>query len=57
VEKRDVAFVDVQVGAANSAGEDAEEGMAFGKSGAGDVFDLEGRPSSGWLLAYRGRKG
>jgi hypothetical protein len=37
-----VAFEDVEVGAADSAGEDAEESVALGDGGDGDVFDLEG---------------
>jgi hypothetical protein len=41
VDEGDVAFVDVEVGAADSAGEDAEEGAAFGDGGDGDVFDVE----------------
>jgi hypothetical protein len=54
-----VAFEDVEVGAADSAGEDAEEGVAVGDGGNGDVFDLEGLIGgledggfhSEWLLA------
>jgi hypothetical protein len=46
LDERQVAFVDVEVGAADSAGEDAEEGVAFGEDGDGDVFDLKG---AGWL--------
>ena len=37
-----IAFEDVEIGAADSAGEDAEEGVAVGESGSGDVFDFEG---------------
>jgi hypothetical protein len=36
-----VAFEDVQVGAADSAGEDAEEDVAGGEGGARDFFDRE----------------
>jgi hypothetical protein len=42
VDEREIAFVDVEVGAANSAGEDAEEGVALGEGGAREVLDLEG---------------
>ena len=38
----EVAFEDMEVGAADSAGEDAEEGMVGREGGAGDVFDLQG---------------
>ncbi len=41
LDERQVAFEDVKVGAADSAGEDAEEGVALGDGGDGDVFDLE----------------
>ena len=37
-----VAFEDVEVGAADSAGEDAKEDVIGGEGGAGDFFDLEG---------------
>ena len=36
-----VAFVDVEVGAADSAGEDAEKGVARDDGRDGNVFDLE----------------
>jgi uncharacterized protein (TIGR02246 family) len=39
---REVAFEDVEVGAADSAGEDAEEEMVGGEGGARDFFDAEG---------------
>ncbi len=42
VDEWEVAFEDVEVGAADSAGEDAEEDVAGGEGGCGDVFDLEG---------------
>jgi hypothetical protein len=42
MDEGEVAFVDVEVGAADSAGEDAEEDVAFGEAGAREVFDLEG---------------
>jgi hypothetical protein len=42
VDEGKVALEDVEIGAADSAGEDAEEEMAFGEGGAGDFFDLEG---------------
>jgi hypothetical protein len=41
VDEGDVALVDVEVGAADSAGEDAEEDVVGGKGGTGDFFDLE----------------
>ena len=37
-----IAFEDVEVGAADSAGEDAEEEVAWGEDGRGDVFEAEG---------------
>jgi hypothetical protein len=42
VDEREVALEDVEVGAADSAGEDAEEDVARGEGGSGDVFELEG---------------
>jgi hypothetical protein len=42
LDEGEVAFEDVQVGAADSAGEDAEEDVARGEGGCGDVFELEG---------------
>jgi hypothetical protein len=42
VDEGEIALEDVEIGAADSAGEDAEEEMVFGEGGAGDVFDLEG---------------
>ena len=42
LDEGEVALVDVEVGAADSAGEDAEEGMVGREGGAGDVFDLQG---------------
>jgi hypothetical protein len=39
--ERQVAFEDVEIGAADSAGEDAEECVAVDDGGDGDVFDLE----------------
>ena len=41
-EGREVAFVDVEVGAADSAGEDAKDDVAGREFGARDVFDGEG---------------
>ena len=40
--EREIAFEDVEVGAADSAGEDTEEELAFGQDGEGNVFDLKG---------------
>jgi hypothetical protein len=67
----DVAFVDVQVGAAYSAGEDAKESVAGGDLGARDVFHAEGLVGSvedgsfhggssvngfgGWMIIQRGK--
>ena len=42
VDEGEVAFEDVEVGAADSAGEDAEEDVVRGEGWAGDFFDLEG---------------
>jgi len=42
VDEGKVAFEDVEVGAADSAGEDAEEDVVRGEGWAGDFFDLEG---------------
>ena len=42
VDEGEIAFEDVEVGAADSAGEDAEEDLIAGGGGAGNVFDLEG---------------
>jgi hypothetical protein len=44
LEKREIAFDDVEVGAADSAGQDAEEDVALGEGGAREIFDLE------WLI-------
>jgi hypothetical protein len=41
VDEWQVAFVDVEVGAADSAGEDAKEDVVYGGGGAGDFFDLK----------------
>jgi len=45
VEEGEIAFEDVQVSAADSAGEDAEKDVIGGEGGAGGVFDLEGMVS------------
>jgi hypothetical protein len=42
VDEGEIAFEDMEIGAAYSAGEDTEEEMAFGQDGAGNVFDLKG---------------
>jgi hypothetical protein len=42
VDEREIAFEDVEVGAAYPAGEDAEEDVAFGDGGDGYVFKFEG---------------
>jgi hypothetical protein len=42
VDEGEIAFEDVEIGAADSAGEDAEEEMVVGEDGAGNVFDLKG---------------
>jgi len=44
VDEREIAFEDVEVGAADSAGEDAEEDVVGGEGGARDLFDRE------WLV-------
>jgi hypothetical protein len=41
VEEREVAFEDVEIGAAYSAGEDAENEMAVGKDGNRNDFELK----------------
>jgi hypothetical protein len=41
VDEREIAFEDVEVGAAYSAGEDAEEDVVGQESGAGDFLYLE----------------
>jgi hypothetical protein len=42
MDEGEIAFVDVEIGAADSAGEEAEEERVFGAGGAGDFFDLKG---------------
>jgi hypothetical protein len=42
VDEGEIAFEDVEVGAAYSAGEDAEKHVARREGGAGNFFDLEG---------------
>jgi hypothetical protein len=37
----EIALEDVEIGATDSASEDAEEEMVFGEGGAGDFFDLK----------------
>jgi hypothetical protein len=41
VDEGEIAFVDVEVGTADTAGEDAEEDVAFGDRRARDLFDLK----------------
>jgi hypothetical protein len=41
VDEGEIAFEDMEIGAADAAGEDTEEEMAFGHNGAGSVFDLK----------------
>ena len=41
LQRRQVALDDVQVGAADSAGEDAEQDMAGGDGGSGDVLNAD----------------
>jgi hypothetical protein len=43
VDEREIAFEDVEVGATDSAGEDAEEDVIGGEGWRGDFFELEGR--------------
>jgi hypothetical protein len=42
VDEGEVAFEDVEVGAADSAGQDAEEDVIGGEGWRGDFFELEG---------------
>jgi len=42
VDEGKIAFEDVEVGAADSAGENAEEQMVIGEDGARNIFDLKG---------------
>jgi hypothetical protein len=42
MDEGEIALKDVEVGAADSAGEDAEENVAGSEGRTGDVFDLEG---------------
>ena len=46
MDEGEIAFEDVEVGAADSAGEDAEEEVIGGEDWAGDLFELE-RPVGG----------
>jgi hypothetical protein len=46
-ERREIALDDVEVGAADSAGQDAEEDVAGEDGGRGDVFDAEEAAGSG----------
>ena len=48
LDEGEVAFEDVEVGAADSAGEDAEEGVAGGEGGAGMSSIWRG-----WLAVWR----
>ncbi len=42
VDQGEIAFEDVEIGAADSAGQDAEEEMVLGEDGARNIFDLKG---------------